>query len=411
MMNDPQQLLFSLRSMTVYRGLLQDPAVKSLLQLLDSRECPPAQAAKSYGDLFCTLTKAGMSLSDYLYEQVVYDDNLYTRLCAGNKPVPEALLAAARHDLSAIGSLAYLGAQELKSHLRTCYPTLGDAVDALPEYSCEHARFTLHEGDWAAEAEALREFCRDNGYGKFARHHVFVPDEDANLAPLESYDPVTLEDLIGYEQQINTVKENTLALLAGKGGANILLYGDKGTGKSSTVKAVANSYADRGLRLILVKKSQILLLPQVFSQLAQNPMKFIIFLDDLSFSDIDDSFSALKSIIEGGEQVALSNAVIYATTNRRHLVRETFSSRLGDEVHLSDSLDEAVSLSDRFAITLTYLKLDRAEYIAMVCEMLARAGIADSDELRAQALAYSVRKGGYSPRVAHQFVAQKLREL
>ena len=156
---------------------------------------------------------------------------------------------------------------------------------------------------------------------------------------------------------------NTRALLDGFEANNMLLYGDRGTGKSSTVKALLNEYAGQGLRMVEMPKEYLRELPDLTGRLARIPLKFIVFIDDLSFSDGDDNFAALKAVLEGGLASRPQNVVIYATSNRRHLLRETFSDRGGDEVHRADTVQEAVSLSDRFGISLTFLMPDKQKFL------------------------------------------------
>ncbi|MEG0767755.1 MAG: DUF815 domain-containing protein, partial [Clostridia bacterium] len=296
---------------------------------------------------------------------------------------------------------------QLQTLLCVRHPDHAAQIAALPVLDVAPA--DEFPADWADLLPTLTAFYRKSGFGRFAQYSVFSLDAQATLHPITDYDPVALDDLIGYHSQRDALLQNTQALLSGRGAANALLYGDKGTGKSSTVKAVFNHLRGEGLRMICVQKSQISLLPLVLEQLADNPLKFIVFLDDLSFSDVDDDYAALKAMMEGGQQRALFNVALYVTSNRRHLVRETFSARAGDEAHLADTLDEASSLSDRFALTLTYLKLDRAGYLDMVGQLAARASLHADDAYRAAALAYSVRKGGYSPRIAQQFTLQRAR--
>lgn len=223
--------------------------------------------------------------------------------------------------------------------------------------------------------------------------------------PVSHPDQTSLSELYGYEIQRQEVIENTLALVQGKPAVNLLLYGDAGTGKSSTVKAVVNTYREQGLRLIELKKEQLREIPQLVDTLAHNPLKFILFIDDLSFTRDDDDFSALKAMLEGSVSSNAANVVIYATSNRRHLVRETFSDREGDEIHYNDTMQEMLSLSDRFGLTITFLRPDKTQYQEIVRELAQQYGVTmDPQELRVKADAFAIRKSGYSPRVAKQFI-------
>ena len=185
----------------------------------------------------------------------------------------------------------------------------------------------------------------------------------------------------------------------------MLLYGDAGTGKSSTVKAVANEFASSGLRLIQIEKQRLNTIPALLDELAENPLKFILFIDDLSFASGDGHFNALKTVLEGSVAARPSNVVVYATSNRRHLISETFSARTGDEIHISDTLQEIAGLSARFGMIVTFGKPDKDEYIRLVLRLAKKSGLAATeDELIAEAEAFAIRSGGRSPRTARHYI-------
>ena len=199
--------------------------------------------------------------------------------------------------------------------------------------------------------------------------------------------------------------DNTKALLSGKPAANILLTGDAGTGKSSTVKAIVNELCDSGLRILEVRKEQLHAIPKILDELNSNPLKFILFIDDLSFTKDDDNFSALKAILEGSVSAKSNNGVIYATSNRRHLVKENFSDREGDDVHFNDTMQELLSLSERFGIQLTFNRPDKAVYLDIVHNLADKQGIEyDVEKLDASAEKFALKRGTRSARAAKQFV-------
>ena len=185
-----------------------------------------------------------------------------------------------------------------------------------------------------------------------------------------------------------------------------------GTGKSSTVKAVVNEYAPRGLKIVELPPKQVKLFPRLCERIAASPFRFIVFLDDLSFDQEDENFAALKAFIEGGLAGRPENLVIYATSNRRHLVRESFSSRQGDDIHLRDTLETATSLSDRFGLEITFSVPDKDEYLYIVDELAAEYGVTlPAEELHLLAERFALRRNGRSPRTARQFISQHLAEL
>ncbi|MEG2597185.1 MAG: ATP-binding protein [Oscillospiraceae bacterium] len=218
-------------------------------------------------------------------------------------------------------------------------------------------------------------------------------------------DEVRLSELSGYDREHQEVIDNTCALLNGKPAANTLLYGDAGTGKSTTVKAVANEFKDQGLRLIELKKKQLHQIPKLVDYLSHNPLKFILFIDDLSFTKDDDDFAALKAILEGSVSVKANNLVVYATSNRRHLVKENFSDRDGDEIHANDTREEMISLSDRFGLTITFIKPGKDLYLDIVRDLTHQYAIQmDTELVLKEAERFALSRGGRSPRVAKQCV-------
>ncbi len=220
-------------------------------------------------------------------------------------------------------------------------------------------------------------------------------------------DPVRLGDLIGYENERELVVRNTEHFVAGHAANNVLLYGDRGTGKSSTVKALLNEYADRGLRLIEVPKSLLGDLARLLRELRGRRERFVVFVDDLSFDDHESHYKDLKAVLEGGVEARPANVLLYATSNRRHLVLERFSDRGGplDEIHASDTQQEKLSFSDRFGISVTFGAPDQDRYLRIVSGLAGARGIAiDPAELRRRALEWATWQNGRSGRTARQFV-------
>ena len=243
------------------------------------------------------------------------------------------------------------------------------------------------------------------GYGIYAKHIMFYVGEGNRIVPVINPDQIRLSSLIDYKREQQIILDNTLALLEGKPAANILLTGDAGTGKSSTVKAVVNELHDRGLRILEVRKEQLHAIPAILDTLNTNPLKFILFIDDLSFQKDNDNFSALKAILEGSVSAKSRNVVIYATSNRRHLVKESFSSRDGDDIHRNDTMQEVISLSERFGIQVTFQKPNKETYLGIVRHLAQEKGIAmDTNELELLAERFALGRGGRSARAATQFI-------
>ena len=258
--------------------------------------------------------------------------------------------------------------------------------------------------DFVAEYQAHMKNIGQTGYGMYAKYHMFTVEGSA-LVPVKYPDPQRLSELPGYEGEREKVIANTEALLSGQFANNVLLYGDAGTGKSSTVKALANEYKGKGLRLVEVKKKQLYQISDLMEELAANPLKFILFIDDLSFTTNDDNFAALKAILEGSVGGRTQNVVVYATSNRRHLIKESHADREGDDIHHSDTMQELMSLSARFGLTVTFSRPDRDRFQYIVATLAQRKGLDMPPQvLQQKAEAFALRSGGRSARVAKQFI-------
>lgn len=277
----------------------------------------------------------------------------------------------------------------------------------LKEKLPEHARKYFPEwksGVFDVSAKQLGDEYEKNGYGAVRASHSMVLDENtAEFTPLKNTDNVRLSDLKEYAEEKTAAVNNTLAFIEGRPACNVLLYGDRGTGKSSTVHALINEFAPRGLRLLQISKSAIPMFPAIKEKLALFPkLRFILFIDDLAFEENDGAFAELKAALEGSMATA-ENALIYVTTNRRHLVKESRSSRSGDDVHVSDTAEEQLSLFDRFGLVITYLAPDKNEYVSILHQILADRGINVAPQAAALAAErYAIKKGGRSPRAAKQ---------
>lgn len=254
--------------------------------------------------------------------------------------------------------------------------------------------------------KVLSGFYSENGIGIFALYRGFIIGEDGALTPVSRYSDATFEKIYGYERQKKQLKTNTEAFLDGQPANNVLLYGDSGTGKSTAVKALLSEYEKKGLRIVGVQKHQFVKLSGIISQLSKRKQKFIILLDDLSFENFETEYKYLKAIIEGGVAEKPDNILIYATSNRRHLVTETFAEREGGgDIHREETTSEKVSLSERFGLQIYYAKPDKQEYMDIVM-FLAEKHFPEMDKntLIAGANAFAVKHGGFSGRAATQYI-------
>ena len=259
--------------------------------------------------------------------------------------------------------------------------------------------------NWDSEQALSRieDFYRRNGYGIFIGHKAFT-FENGQLKPVYNTSSITLSDLKDYEAEKKAVADNTLSFLSGLPYSNMLLYGDKGTGKSSTIHAVLNQYAEKGLRAVEISKDRLKEISDVKEVLAELPFKFILFIDDLSLEERDEKVTSLKASLEGSLSEKGANVMIVATSNRRHILKENFSDR-DNSVHARDTMEEQLSLSDRFGLTVCFSSTGKAEYLSIVRQLAQdRKLTLPDEELCALAERWALIKGGRSPRRARQFI-------
>lgn len=392
---DRASIAKTLKNAVVFQNLRSHPLVHALSELLACEEAGGGAMAYSLVcDVARELYPRGECITDLLLELVCRDENFYIDSIARGELLSRSVEAQADTELRAFSQAAGFSSDY--------FVKLFSLPSAIPSWTAREEDFAARYAEFAKDAAYL-------GSGIFSSRHVFTVTEDGSLAPVSHPDPQRLSELCGYENERRVVIANTKALLRGLPANNVLLYGDAGTGKSSTVKAIANEFRGEGLRLIQAEKSLLRHIPALLDYLASKPLKFIIFIDDLSFEKNDRDFTALKSILEGSVASRAENTVIYATSNRRHLLRESHEARRGDEVHLGDTLEESASLSDRFGVVVTFVRPDKDGYISLVRHF---AEIHDlkllEDDLISAAEGYAIRSGGRSPRVAKQYVEYRL---
>lgn len=386
---DLKQIACELSSLSVFRGVLKNKTMASLLEFMGS-EHNTQKKMELFGEFVYSLSDDHYSFSDFLCRTVYADENKYVIGTAQKAELPNVLKCNAQAELELFSRLTHLSA---------------DALCESVEYNGYVPQFANTPVDFKETyAERLRQISR-YGYGVFASAKMFrVAGEE--IIPVEAADEIALDSFVGYENERKKVFDNTQALIDGKPAANVLLFGDAGTGKSSTVKACANYFYEQGVRLIELRKDQLFSLSYIMGRIANNPLKFIIFIDDLSFNKNDDCFSMLKAALEGSAAAKAQNAVIYATSNRRHIVKENFSDRAtSDDIHHNDTVQELMSLSDRFGLTVYFEKPNKFLYLDIVHALAEKKGVQiDKKELDVKAEAFALAKGTRSPRAAEQFI-------
>lgn len=397
-MNKAQKLRFYIEALCVY-DLKKDDVVASLLDLLQNVD---SEAVLEKQSKFFRKVTSHNSFKEYLSRLILTDDNAFTKAAAAGKAdrLPAAVLNGVKSDLKKLEAVANISPKDIYESVENI--DLRQVLKTLPSWQTGESVAPLTE-DWENRIEDLIEYHKKNGYGMYSKYNAFAW-RNHGLYPISETDPIQLSDLKNYEDQRRKVIDNTESFVNGYPANNVLLYGDRGTGKSSTVHAVLNAYAPEGLRMIEISKSDIPDLTMIREMLSESPMKFIIFIDDLSFDSHDDSFGELKAALEGSLGGRKHNTIIYATSNRRHLIKESFSDREND-INRNDIKQEQLSLSDRFGLSITFINPDKKGYLDIV-EKIAedRKLDVDMDHLCAVAEQWATRKGGRSPRCARQFI-------
>ncbi|HEY0128017.1 MAG TPA: ATP-binding protein [Rubrobacteraceae bacterium] len=426
-----EHLLLRARGLAVLRGVLASSAARDILSLLGlfTVERPESAAvAENFGRLWEELAvEAGVLLPDawqsHLAGRLLDDENPFS-LGAERRELSTIVVEQARRDLNTLQMLFDLDAGTLLSLVETAVPELegtwtpwrdpeADAGKSRRgEPRQDMARQLAAAEDWGDLVEALVEHYATHGAGTFGSHKAFRW-EDGGLRAVPHPDPVRLCDLIGYEKEREPLRRNTQRLLAGLPSHHAFLYGLPGTGKSSTVKAVLNEYATVGLRLVELAKEDLEELPALLEALRGRGPCFILFIDDLSFEEHEVEYKALKALLEGSIEEPPGNVRLYATSNRRNLIRERFSDREeGDDVHERDTMQEKLSLVARFGLRLTFPSPDQRRYLEIVSGLARERGVKiPTGELEERALLWDRWHAGRSGRTARQFVDELEAEL
>ena len=387
-MSKINELYTRLATFSVFNGIFMKTIFKKFREY--AREKDKDEKIKKYGEFVNNLYTHGADLTAYIRRIAFEDANVYVKAISAKKQVNKNIEEAVKYELNTLSEFAALTKLDFAKDM--------DYEGFLPS-------FDSTEIDLNVEYQTRLKSIEKYGYGIFTANCMFSVTDTGSVVPVATADDTTVDSFIGYEEERKKVINNTLSFLQGKSASNILLYGDAGTGKSSTVKAVANYFFDQGLRLVEIRKNQLLLLPKVMAEISKNPLKFIIFIDDLSFNQNDDNFSMLKATLEGSASAKAKNAVIYATSNRRHIVKESFGEREGGDIHRNDTVQETLSLSERFGLTIRFAKPEKKLYLEIVHELANRHGVTmDKNELDIKAEAFALNRGYRSARCAEQFI-------
>ena len=392
MQKELDKIKLGFSSVVIFRNILKTKVIKKLLKFLNCETKENIDNIKQidlYSEFLSELFKSDNNLADFILSQIFLDDNIYISKCILKQEINNNLKKTFKNELNFFKYISYFDFSSIFNK----------------EYSKNIAELEIKEIDFYKIYFEHIKNINKKGYGIFYNNNMFVLDDRKNIIAVKNKDNQDIKKLYGYEIERNKVLSNTKILIEGKKANNILLYGDAGTGKSSTVKAVANFFKDEGLRLIEIKKNQLHFITDIIEKLSCSPLKFIIFIDDLTFSSNDDTFSYLKAILEGGVNSFPNNIAVYVTSNYRHLIKENFTDRTGDDIHIEDTIQQIMSLTNRFGMIITFQRPGRDLFKEIVLSYAKENNIkTDKEELIKQAEAYAIRSAGRSPRVAKQFI-------
>jgi uncharacterized protein len=409
-------------SLLLYQSVLASEIGQTFLALLETLiQGDPINCALAYGQWFSALANQQQSWQQHLVTQMLLADNAFSQQAqsipaeALTEKLAPGLWAAVHYDMAILQSLYDLSMDRLRQWMQS---VTGCSVPPAMQFGSESKLPVAfpYQPDWSDAPQALASYYYTHGVGIFGQFAAFRW-QNGQLVGISSPDAIRLQQLAAYDHPKQQLIQNTEALLRGYTAQNVLLYGSRGAGKSSLVKALLNEYSHSplgslhhpGLRLIEVPKADLHHLPQIVEPLSRVPQKFIIFVDDLSFEEDDEAFKALKVVLEGGVTARPQNVVVYATSNRRHLVREFFDERPkpkdAEEIQAWDTVQEKLSFSDRFGLTLTFTPADQPTYLTIVRELAHQAGLSiDTEHLEWRARQWATRHNGRSGRTARQFI-------
>lgn len=362
-----------------FKTLKENQAFKSLIQLIKNIlfEKEFEENIKSYSDFLSELNK-------------INNDEYFLNIILDEKINPENKIEIEK-ELGTILNVLKITSANIKDELKNKFYEKSKIIDLMPDYSINFNEIKFEQ----LNKNYKKDYIKDN--------RTFVFNNDFEICPIDVVEKMNFKSLKGYKTQKETIYNNTKSFIEGFKVNNILLYGDAGCGKSTTVRALLNEFPE--IKMIQIFKDNLINLDKLYLKLNKLPYKFIIFADDISFLDDDETLSTTKAILEGSLVQCPENAVIYATSNRRRLIKESFKSRLGDEIHLADTINEISSLSERFGINLLFVKPNNEEFKEIVLNIAKDYNLElDEDKIIEEAQKYALKKGSNSPRVAKQVI-------
>ena len=383
-MNELLKTYFSVYFLIIFKNLKNDLLIKKFLAFLKTFE--DENNFEKTIETYCDFVSI-------LEEEKCDDFSLYIKKLVYKTKVDMFFEKRIQKELNIITKITEISFEVIKEELNKKFEKYIDLLNDLPEF-----KNTFYEFKISDFSEIKIQFDE-----LFEKNRAFIFDNSLEIKPIEVSENLSFKNLKGYAEQKKVLYENTKALLEGLKVNNILLYGDAGCGKSSSVRALLNEFS--GLKIVQIFKNNLINLDKLYEKLKNLPYKFIIFADDISFDEADDTFSTMKAVLDGSLIQCPKNAVIYATSNRRHLVKESFQARKGDEIHLNDTINELNSLSERFGINLLFSKPNNNDYIQIVLDLAKDYNIdIDKKVLVEKAQRIALIKGSTSPRIARQLI-------